>query len=327
MSSFARKVERPSDALDGIRRVAGALQRQVLGQERACHRVLLTLVAGGHLLLEGVPGLAKTRLVRALAGALDVSFRRIQFTPDLLPADITGTMIYREATGSFVPAPGPLFANLVLADEINRAPPRVQSALLEAMEERQVTLGGESHPLREPFMVLATRNPIEQHGTYPLSEAQLDRFMMLVRLDYPSREDEAAVLRSSLHPAGTAVAVSGPEEVLRARREAERVHVDDRVVRYVTDLLRATRRPEEAGLPELTPFVAYGASTRAGIFLQQAARAHAYLAGRSFVSPSDVKEVAPEVLAHRLILSFEADAEGVRAEDLLDRILDAVPVP
>ena len=301
---------------------------KVVGQSGVLHRLLVTLLAGGHVLLEGVPGLAKTLLARTLAESVDASFRRIQFTPDLLPSDILGGMVFQEETRTFVPAPGPIFANFILADEINRAPPKVQSALLEAMEEGQVTLGGESFRLRQPFMVLATQNPLEHHGTYPLAEAQVDRFMMHLRLDYPGKSEEREILRLAASPPGGKVGpVLSARELLEAREALEDVHVDARIQDYVVELLHATRAPGDAGVPDLKPLISMGASPRAGIALQACARARAFLDGRSFVLPEDVKALAPDVLRHRLLLSFEAEARGMGPDEVLDLILAAVPVP
>jgi MoxR-like ATPase len=311
-----------------LERIEGAIRSRVVGQEAVVHRLLVALFAGGHVLLEGVPGLAKTLLARTLAQAVDASFRRIQFTPDLLPSDILGGMVFQEETRSFVAAPGPIFANFVLADEINRAPPKVQSALLEAMEEEQVSLGGDTYRLRQPFMVLATQNPLEHHGTYPLAEAQIDRFMMHLRLDYPGKSEEREILRLALgEKHGWLEPVVSPEDLLEARSSCRQVHVDARVQDYVVDLVHATRRPVEAGLAELAPLLSAGASPRAGIALQSGARARAFLEGRSYVLPDDVKALAPDVLRHRIHLNFEAQAQGLDVDELLARILSVIPVP
>lgn len=310
------------------RRLVEAVRARVVGQEEALHHLMVTLLAGGHALLEGVPGLAKTLLARSLAEAVNASFRRIQFTPDLLPADILGSMVFQKETGTFVPAPGPIFANLVLADEINRAPPKVQSALLEAMEEGEVTLGGETFLLREPFMVLATQNPLEHHGTYPLAEAQVDRFMVHIRMSYPTPVEEREILRSATRnrPRRTAPAVDR-EELLSARREIADVYVDDRVQAYIVSLLEASRHPEAVGLPELARRIALGVSPRGGIALQRAARAQAWLWGRDHVLPEDVKAMAPAVLRHRIVLSLEGEAEGVDSDHIVAVLLGLVPVP
>jgi MoxR-like ATPase len=320
----ARRIERAGQILQDVREEVG---RAVVGQRLMVDRLLVGLLAGGHVLLEGVPGLAKTLAVQSLAQALAVRFRRIQFTPDLLPADLTGTMIYNPRDGSFSPKRGPLFANLVLADEINRAPAKVQSALLEAMQERQVTLGEESCPLEEPFLVLATQNPIEQEGTYALPEAQSDRFMLKVRIGYPEREEEKEILRRvglgqlpSLQPR------AGREAVLEARTALADVYVDDKIQEYVLDLVSATRRPRDFGLA-LDTLIAFGASPRATLFLVRGAQALAVLAGRPYVLPDDVKGIAPDVLRHRIHVSYEAEAEGIDGEEIGRRILEQVRVP
>jgi MoxR-like ATPase len=320
----ARRVERAGQVLHDVRE---EVARVVVGQHLMLDRLLVGLLAGGHVLLEGVPGLAKTLAVQSLAQALAVRFRRIQFTPDLLPADLTGTLIYNPRDGSFTPKRGPLFANLVLADEINRAPAKVQSALLEAMQERQVTLGDESHPLEEPFLVLATQNPIEQEGTYPLPEAQSDRFMLKVRVGYPERDEEKEILRRvglgrlpELRPR------AGGEAVLEARAALADVYVDDKIQEYVLDLVTATRRPREFGLP-LDTFIAFGASPRATLHLVRGAQALALMAARPYVLPEDVKGIAPDVLRHRIHVSYEAEAEGIDGEEIGRRILEQVRVP
>jgi len=302
--------------------------RRVVGQDAMIERLLIGLLTGGHILLEGVPGLAKTLAVRSLAESVRTSFSRIQFTPDLLPADIIGTMIFDQKTGEFHPKRGPLFANIVLADEVNRAPAKVQAALLEAMQEKQVTIGGETHPLDEPFLVLATQNPIEHEGTYPLPEAQLDRFMLKVHVGYPSRDEEKEILwRMSGGRPIPISAVAEPEEVLALRSTVGELYMDQKVVDYVVDVVRATREPHRVGLHELKPLVAYGASPRASIYLAQAARAHAFLRGRTYVVPEDVKALAPDVLRHRVLLTFEAEAEDVTPDAVIAKVLETVPVP
>jgi MoxR-like ATPase len=310
--------------------VEAELSRVVVGQPHLVRQLLVGLLADGHVLIEGVPGLAKTLAVRALAAAIDCRFRRIQFTPDLLPADVVGTMVYNQKTGDFLVQRGPIFANIVLADEINRAPAKVQSALLEAMQERQVTIGGETFRLEEPFLVLATQNPIEQEGTYPLPEAQVDRFMMKLRVTYPARADESAMLdrmsgngASGLLPSP----VTDAAGVMRARAAVDAVYLDPRAREYALDLVRATREPAAMGLPALAPLIEYGASPRAGIALVRAAKASAFIDGKDHVEPADIKTVAPDVLRHRVILTYEADAEGVTADDIVTRVLDAVRVP
>jgi len=291
-------------------------------------RLMIGLLTGGHILLEGVPGLAKTLAVRTLAATVSGGFRRIQFTPDLLPADLIGTQIYSQRSGEFTVQKGPIFTNILLADEINRAPAKVQSALLEAMQEKQVTIGGQSLPLPELFLVLATQNPIEHEGTYPLPEAQVDRFMFKLVVTYPARDEERQVLdRMTVGPEPTAAPVLDPARALGARRMVQEVYVDDRVKEYVLDVIGATRDPGAVGLADLRPLVEYGASPRAGIFLLRAAKARAFLAGRGYVTPDDVKALALDTLRHRVILTYRADADGVTPDTLLERLLAAVPVP
>ncbi|HSH05689.1 MAG TPA: MoxR family ATPase [Anaerolineae bacterium] len=319
------RIEAESQFLHDLRH---EINQVIVGQARLVERVLIALLANGHILLEGVPGLAKTLLVKTVAEAIQAEFARLQFTPDLLPADLLGTQIYNPKTGDFSIHRGPLFANLVLADEINRAPGKVQSALLEAMQERQITLAGQTYPLSELFLVLATQNPIEQEGTYPLPEAQVDRFMLKVLVDYPTRAEERVVLDRMTGAALPAVKrVVSPATLLGARRLVEEIYVDDKIKEYVLDLVTTTRRPAEAGLSSLAPLLAFGASPRAGIYLIKAARAHAFLHGRGFVTPEDVKEMAGDVLRHRLIVTYEAEAEEITTAVLVDRILEHVPVP
>ena len=305
-----------------------AMATHVVGQQELVDHLLMSLLTGGHVLLEGVPGLAKTLTVKSLADAIDVLFRRIQFTPDLLPADVTGTLVWDERSREFTQKQGPIFANIVLADEINRAPAKVQSALLEAMQERQVTIGDTSYPLPSPFLVLATQNPVEQEGTYPLPEAQVDRFMFKVRVDYPGREDEREVMRRMSGDAPPPIEpVAQPHQILEARQLLPGIYVDERVENYVLDLVGATRDPTAAGLPELAAWLEYGASPRATIYLVQASRAVAFLDGRAFVVPEDIRAVARPILRHRLVLTLQAEAEQVEVEGILDRILEMVPVP
>jgi MoxR-like ATPase len=302
--------------------------RRVVGQSPMVERLLVGLLTGGHILLEGVPGLAKTLAVRTLAETISTTFHRIQFTPDLLPADIIGTMIFDQRTGEFRPKRGPLFANIVLADEVNRAPAKVQAALLEAMQEKQVTIGGETHLLAEPFLVLATQNPIEQEGTYPLPEAQLDRFMLKVHVGYPTREEEKEILwrMASGRPIPVS-AVAEADDILALRQTIAELYMDQKIVDYVVDVVRATREPQRVGLHDIRPLVAYGASPRASIYLAQAARAHAFLRGRTYVVPEDVKAMAPDVLRHRVLLTFEAEAEDATSDGVIAKVLEAVPVP
>ncbi|MBI4546137.1 MAG: AAA family ATPase [Gemmatimonadetes bacterium] len=290
--------------------------------------LLIGLLADGHVLLEGVPGLAKTLTVRSLAETIDATFQRVQFTPDLLPADVVGTMVYNQRSGEFTPKKGPIFANVVLADEINRAPPKVQSALLEAMQEHQVTIGGETFPLPAPFLVLATQNPIEHEGTYPLPEAQVDRFMLKIRVHYPDRQTEKEIMRrvAGREPVALEL-VATPADIFAARQEVAALYMDEKISDYVVSLVHATREPAAYGLPELAPLIEYGASPRASIYLAECARAHAFLRGRGYVLPDDVKAIGAHVLRHRIITSYEAEAEEVTADDVVTRIFEAVEVP
>jgi len=311
-----------------VQGVAREVARRIVGQEYMVERLLISLLTGGHVLLEGVPGLAKTLTVRTLAETVRTSFQRIQFTPDLLPADVVGTQIYDQRTGEFRVKHGPIFANIILADEINRAPAKVQAALLEAMQEKQVTIGGTTYKLPEPFLVLATQNPIEQEGTYPLPEAQIDRFMMKLRVGYPTRAEEKEILRRMAGGDHTVIVpVASPEELLDARRRISELYMDERIVDYIVELVHATRFPKDVGAPDLVPLIEFGASPRATIALGQAARAHAFLRGRAFVTPDDVKSIAPDVLRHRVLTSFEADAEGVTSDTIVARILATVDTP
>jgi MoxR-like ATPase len=305
-----------------------AVESVLIGQRRLIDGLLIGLLTDGHVLLEGVPGLAKTLAVSTVARALHLKFHRIQFTPDLLPADVVGTQIYNPRTGEFTVKQGPVFANVVLADEINRAPAKVQSALLEAMAERQVTIGETSLPVPRPFFVLATQNPIEQEGTYPLPEAQVDRFMLKVVIDYPSRADELTVLErhGGLNPIAAFSPVLNAADLEELRQAADSVYVDTKVKEYMIDVIRATRKPADYGL-DLTGLIQLGASTRAAISLLRAAKAHAFLSGRGYVTPEDVKLAAPDVLRHRLVISFEAEAEDLRPESLVKQVLDRLPVP
>jgi MoxR-like ATPase len=304
------------------------VRRRVVGQEYMVERLLISLLTGGHVLLEGVPGLAKTLTVRTLAETIHTTFQRIQFTPDLLPADVVGTQIYDQSTGQFVVKRGPIFANIILADEINRAPAKVQAALLEAMQEKQVTIGGSTFKLEEPFLVLATQNPIEQEGTYPLPEAQVDRFMLKLRVGYPTRDEEKEIMRRMAGGAPIDVeAVASPEAILAARRRVSELYMDERIVDYIVDIVHATRAPRDAGLADLASLVEFGASPRATIALAQASRAHAYLRGRTFVTPDDVKAIAPDVLRHRVLTTYEAEAEEVTSDDVVARVLAAFETP
>src|SRR6476469_2195985 len=308
--------------------VTREISNVLVGQRVMLERLLIALLADGHVLLEGVPGLAKTLAVRTLAATITGGFHRIQFTPDLLPADLIGTMIYNQRSGDSTVQKGPIFTNILLADEINRAPAKVQSALLEAMQEKQVTIGGQTYPLPELFLVLATQNPIEHEGTYPLPEAQVDRFMFKLVVTYPDRGEEREVLdRMTGRDEPVATRVMDPTRVLAARRVVQQVYTDDRIKEYVLDLVGATRRPADAGLPDLAPLIEFGASPRAAIFLLRAAKAHAFIRGRAYVTPDDIKALGLDVLRHRVILTYRADAENVGPDALLTRILEAVPVP
>ncbi|MCE2884138.1 MAG: AAA family ATPase [Planctomycetaceae bacterium] len=311
-----------------FRQLQEEIHRVIVGQEELVHGLLLGLLANGHILIEGVPGLAKTTAVAALAQGMETQFQRIQFTPDLLPADLVGTLVYRPATGDFVVKKGPVFTNIVLADEINRAPAKVQSALLEAMQERQVTIGGETHPLPEPFLVLATQNPVEQEGTYPLPEAQVDRFMLKILVRYPTAREERQILDRMQRQASPprVQAVMKPADIAAARLTVDEIAMDDRIKDYIVNLVVASRDPKGAKVP-LEGLVAFGASPRATLALSRAARAHAFLDGRGYVVPQDVKDIAPLVLRHRLIPSFEAEAEERTGDDLVKTLLGSVAVP
>jgi len=320
------KIQYQAAFIDRLRDEVG---RVIIGQHQMLDRLLIGLLSNGHVLLEGVPGLAKTLAIKSLSQAIHAKFSRIQFTPDLLPADVIGTMIYNQQKHEFVVRKGPIFANFVLADEINRAPAKVQSALLEAMQEKQVTLGDQSFRLAEPFLVLATQNPIEQEGTYPLPEAQLDRFMLKVKVGYPSRDDEVKII-DRMAGAGaepTASKVMTTDEILAAREVTRQVFVDDKVKRYAVDLVGATRDPKAANLASLAPLIDNGASVRASIALIKVAKAQALLSGRSYISPHDVKTIAHDVLRHRILVSYEAEAQGKTTDHVIAQILENVPVP
>jgi MoxR-like ATPase len=304
------------------------IKKVIVGQKGLVERMMVALLCRGHLLVEGVPGLAKTLAVRTLGSVLDLHFSRIQFTPDLLPADLVGTMIYQQKSGEFVVRKGPVFTNLLLADEINRAPAKVQSALLESMQERQVTLGDTTYPLPEPFLVFATQNPIEQEGTYPLPEAQVDRFLLKVKVDYPKKEEERQILDLMLGGETPTVSkVLKGDAVLRLSKRMHDVYLDERIRDYIVALVTATRRPREVGLSDLVHFISFGASPRATLSFSEASRAVAFLRGRGYVVPEDVKEIARDVLRHRVLLTFEAEAENVTTETVVDRILERVEVP
>lgn len=323
--ALSPRAARAHEVLDRVRR---EIHRVIVGQEGLIDRLLIGLLCRGHVLVEGVPGLAKTLAVSSLSQTLQLRFVRIQFTPDLLPADLIGTEVYSPGEARFVIRKGPIFANLVLADEINRAPPKVQSALLEAMQERHVTIAGQTFPLDDPFLVIATQNPIEHEGTYPLPEAELDRFMLKVRVTYPERREERAILDLALdgRPAQLE-AVASADDLVLAQNAVEEVAIDDALKEYIVNLVAATRRPAAYRLPELASLIAFGASPRATIALAQAARAHAFLQGRAYTLPDDVKAIAHDVLRHRIVTTYEADAEELTTDDLVDRVLEGVPIP
>ena len=325
VKKIGEKVEKESQVLT---RVRSEIEKAIIGQEYMIERLLIGLLCTNHVLIEGVPGLAKTLAVTTLAGSVNASFRRIQFTPDLLPADLIGTLIYNPRSGEFTTKKGPVFANIILADEINRAPAKVQSALLEAMQERQVTIGEESHALDDPFMVLATQNPIEQEGTYPLPEAQVDRFMLKIKVTYPNREEEKKIL-AKMAGSDTKIAVEPvieTSDILRLRVLTDEIYMDEKVEDYIVSIVQATREPKEFGL-DVASMIQYGASPRATIFLAMASRAHALIQGRGYVTPQDVKSIGMDVLRHRVIITYEAEAEEKTPEDIVTAIFDNVPVP
>ena len=311
-----------------VENLTAEVGKVIVGQKGMVERILIGLLAGGHVLLEGVPGLAKTLTVKTLADCLAMRFQRIQFTPDLLPADIVGTVIYNQSRSEFVSKKGPIFANLVLADEINRAPAKVQSALLEAMQERQVTVGDETHALPDPFLVMATQNPIEQEGTYALPEAQLDRFMLMVKVGYPSKEDERAIMdRMTTGTAVRAGSVATPRQISEARSVLSQIYIDEKIREYIVNIVHATREPKAYGLAELADFIEYGASPRASIYLNLAARAHAFLRRRGYVTPEDIKAIGVDVLRHRVILTYEAEAEEMTTEQVVRKLFEHIEVP
>jgi MoxR-like ATPase len=325
VKQIGERVERESAVLA---RVRGEIEKVIVGQEYLIERLLVGLLCNNHILIEGVPGLAKTLSVTTLARTVQASFQRIQFTPDLLPADLIGTLIYNPRSGDFTTKKGPIFANVILADEINRAPAKVQSALLEAMQERQVTIGEESHALDDPFMVLATQNPIEQEGTYPLPEAQVDRFMLKLKITYPSKDEEKKILKKMARTKAAidVEAVIAPQDIVRLRELTDEIYMDEKVEDYILDVVQATRTPEQYRL-EIGNLIQYGASPRATIYLAMAARAHALLQGRGYVTPQDVKSIGMDVLRHRVIITYEAEAEEKTSEDVVSHIFDNVAVP
>jgi len=330
MTGDIRQVsERVQQEGDFVRRILDAVETVIVGQRPLIERILVALLADGHILIEGVPGLAKTTLVKTLASLIDARFQRIQFTPDLLPADLVGTLVYNPRDGEFTTRKGPIFTNILLADEINRAPAKVHSALLEAMEERQVTIGENSFPLSKPFLVMATQNPIEQEGTYPLPEAQMDRFMMKISITYPTRNEEGEIMRRA---SGTGrfpelKPIIHPADIVRTRSLVEEIYLDHKIEKYILDLVFATREPANYGFADLKRFIDYGASPRASIYLASASRALAFLRGRGYVVPQDIKDIAPDILRHRIITSYEADAEGVSVDGIIARLLAESEVP
>ena len=311
-----------------VDQLSGEISKVIVGQKYMIERLLIGLISGGHVLLEGVPGLAKTLTVKTLSDAIQTKFQRLQFTPDLLPADLVGTLIYNQKLGEFTPKKGPIFANIILADEINRAPAKVQSALLEAMQEHQVTIGDRTYPLDEPFMVLATQNPIEQEGTYPLPEAQIDRFMLKLRIEYPTKREEREILdrMSVAECCGSVQKIISPEAILKARRAVDAIYIDEKIRDYIVNIVFATRTPKEYGIP-VEQYIQYGASPRATIYLTRAAKAYAFLRHRGHVIPDDVKAIGQDVLRHRVILTYEAEAEEVTPEDVVRSVFDHVEVP
>ena len=319
--------EKVKEASLFVQQISNELSKVIVGQRYVVDRLLIALLANGHILIEGVPGLAKTLAVKTLSKCIQTKFQRIQFTPDLLPADLIGTLVYSPKDGKFTTKKGPLFANLILADEINRAPAKVQSALLEAMQERQVTIGENTFKLDDPFLVFATQNPIEQEGTYPLPEAQIDRFMLKIKIDYPDKKDEKEIMeRMAGHEPQEVSSIVSPRDIIKAREIVSEIYIDEKVKDYIVDLVYATRNPEEYNL-DIKNLVAYGASPRASIYLNIASKAHAFIRGRGFVTPEDVKIVGMDILRHRIIVTYEAEAEEVTSEDIVKRVFDQIEVP
>ncbi|KAA3617822.1 MAG: MoxR family ATPase [Calditrichaeota bacterium] len=325
IKAINEKVEQESVFVEKIK---SEVSKVIVGQNYMIERLLIGLLSNGHILLEGVPGLAKTLTVKTLSETIKTKFQRIQFTPDLLPADLIGTLIYNQKDGAFTTKKGPLFSNLILADEINRSPAKVQSALLEAMQERQVTIGENTFPLEDPFLVLATQNPIEQEGTYPLPEAQVDRFMLKISVGYPSKDEELEIIRrQTKKEVATVESVISPDDILKARNVVKDVYVDEKIEKYIIDIVFATREPQEYGLSELKDLITFGASPRASISLALAAKAHAFLNGRGYVTPEDIRSIGMDVMRHRVILSYEAEAEDMSTEDVIRKVLNRVEVP
>jgi MoxR-like ATPase len=325
IKAINEKIERESEFVD---KLIAEIHKVIVGQKYMIERLLIGLISNGHILLEGVPGLAKSMSVSTLSKSIRTKFQRIQFTPDLLPADLIGTMIFNQREGTFQAKKGPVFSNLILADEINRSPAKVQSALLEAMQERQVTIGEKSYPLEDPFLVLATQNPIEQEGTYPLPEAQIDRFMLKINIGYPNKEEELEIINRMTRDGVLEVSpVVTPEDIIKARHVATEVYIDEKIKRYILDIVFATRNPENYGLDDLRPLIRYGASPRASIYLTMASKSHAFLKRRGYVTPEDVRAIGMDVLRHRIIITYEAEAEEVTSEDIVRKILNKIEVP
>ena len=325
IEAIHKKIQEESKFVEKLTEEVGKV---IVGQKYMVERLLIGLLSNGHVLLEGVPGLAKTLTVRTLSAAIQTKFQRIQFTPDLLPADLIGTLIYDQQSGKFQTKKGPIFANLILADEVNRSPAKVQSALLEAMQERTVTIGDNTFPLDDPFLVLATQNPIEQEGTYPLPEAQVDRFMLKLSIGYPTPEEELEIMRRmATGPEPKANPVVGPQDIIKARNVVEEIYIDPKIEQYIIDIVFATRKPKDYGLEELSDLIAYGASPRASIYLVKTAKAHAFLNRRGYVTPEDVRAIGMDVLRHRVIVTYEAEAEETRPEDVVRKVLNKIEVP
>lgn len=325
IQAINEKIQKESEFIE---KITGEVSKVIVGQKYMVERLLIGLLADGHILLEGVPGLAKTMAVKTLSSVIKTDFQRIQFTPDLLPADLIGTMIYEQKDGKFSAKKGPVFSNLILADEINRSPAKVQSALLEAMQERQVTIGDTTFKLPEPFLVLATQNPIEQEGTYPLPEAQVDRFMLKLSVGYPNREEELEIMRRMTRAdLPTASPVVTPQDIVKAKKALHEIYIDPKIENYIVDIVFATRKPKDYGLEDLADLIAYGASPRASINLSLAAKAHAFLRRRGYVTPEDVRSIGMDVLRHRVIVTYEAEAEEITPEDVVRKILNKIEVP
>jgi len=324
IEEIKKKVE---DGSIVLKKVEQEIERIIVGQKYMITRMLVGLFSDGHILIEGVPGLAKTLAIKTLASLIKADFKRIQFTPDLLPADILGTMIFQPSTGNFVVRKGPLFTNILLADEINRAPAKVQSALLEVMQEKQISILDNTYPVQEPFLVLATQNPIEQEGTYPLPEAQVDRFMLKLKIDYPSKDEEKIILKRVSDGLPSPQAVIDKEDIIKMREIVKSIYIDEKVIDYIVNIVQATRKPSEFGMKEMSGYIQYGASPRVTIFLTAGAKALSFIRGKAFVTPQDVKDIAHDVLRHRIIITYEAEAEGVNSDSIINTLLTRIEVP